>query len=98
MTISKRKRSPEQIKAIFAKFGKLFSKRLKRRRVSSSNIHSIGYEPENKSLEVKFKSKSVYRYSNVPESTYRKFMTASSKGKFFHKKIRNAGYPFEKLK
>jgi len=53
--------------------------------VSSSNVKSTGYE--NGVLEVLFKNGLMYRW-NVPESTYREFMTAPSKGSFVHSRLK----------
>jgi len=52
--------------------------------VSSSNVKSAGYE--NGVLEVLFKNGLTYRW-NVPELTYREFMTAPSKGSFVHSRL-----------
>jgi len=65
--------------------------------VSSSNLVSVGYDPEEMALEVAFQSGSVYRYSNVPMGVHVALMSAGSKGKFFHQHIRKA-YQFERLK
>lgn len=95
MTLRK-KRTRQQERALFAKFGKMFKKGLKRQRVKSSNIHSIGYEPKNEILEIKFKSKSVYRYAHVPQKVYKRFLNAGSKGKFLAKKIKGE-YPYNRV-
>ncbi len=60
---------------------------MQRIRVSSSNIASIGWE--NGTLEVEFNDRSVYRYSGVPETVYRAFLNAGSKGRFHHVHIRD---------
>lgn len=65
--------------------------------VTSSNLASVGYDPEEMVLEVAFKSGSVYRYSNVPMGVHVGLLSAGSKGKFFHQHIRNA-YQFERVK
>ena len=55
--------------------------------VSSSNIASIGYEDG--TLEIAFlRGSGVYQYYGVPESVYRDFMSASSKGNYFTRCIR----------
>ncbi|OQX00458.1 MAG: hypothetical protein BWK73_48340 [Thiothrix lacustris] len=38
--------------------------------VSSSNLRSVGYDPETATLEVRFRHGGVYQYYNVPEETY----------------------------
>ncbi len=39
---------------------------MKRIYVSSHIIHSIGYDPESKLLEIEFLSGDIYQYHNVP--------------------------------
>ncbi len=60
-----------------------------REAVQSSAIASIGYEATAKMLDVEFVSGEVYRYSKVPEATYRAFQKADSIGTFFQAKIRD---------
>ncbi len=59
-----------------------------RQPVSSSNISSIGYDPESRTLEIEFHSGGVYQYFNVPESIYNALMSASSQGSYFHHYIK----------
>lgn len=67
---------------------------LNRQFVSSSNIHSIGYEDG--TLEIEFNSGGIYQYHNVPESLYNNLMAASSHGKYFASFIKNS-FPFTKI-
>lgn len=60
-----------------------------RQRVSSSNIHSVGYEPDSMILEIKFHSGGIYQYSGVPEERYSGLMRAGSKGGYFDSYIKN---------
>lgn len=55
--------------------------------VNSSNLVSVGYNSDDKTLEVEFQSGNVYKYFDVPESVYQSLMTADSKGEFFHDNI-----------
>ena len=48
--------------------------------VKSSMISSVGYDPDLKKMEVKFKDNSVYEYHNVKEHTHKRFMNAKSLG------------------
>ena len=57
--------------------------------VRSSNIRSIGYEPDAMTLEVEFHSGGIYQYSSVPESIYQGIMRAASKGSYFHDHIKD---------
>ncbi|GAF93205.1 unnamed protein product [marine sediment metagenome] len=69
---------------------------MKRRRVDSTNITSIGYDERTKILEIEFNSGSTYQYNNVPVSEYIKLINADSVGKHFHQNIKN-NYGFKKL-
>lgn len=55
--------------------------------VRSSNIVSVGYDAAAQTLEVEFQSGNVYQYLDLPEDMYQNFMTAESKGEFFHDNI-----------
>lgn len=58
--------------------------------VESSNVVSIGYDPNSMTLEVEFKDGAVYQYFDVPEAIYQELMQASSIGQYMHNSIRNA--------
>lgn len=61
--------------------------------VSSSLIHSIGYDEGN--LVTKFKSNgSIYVYYKVPAEVYDEFLNAESKGTFFNNNIKDV-YQYE---
>ena len=62
---------------------------MNRQHVSSSNIRSIGYDPESKTLEIEFHSGGIYQYFNAPESIYNALMSASSHGSYFHRHIKD---------
>ena len=66
--------------------------------VESSNLASVGYDPESAVLEIEFKSGGIYEYSGVPQSVYDDLMNAASKGKYFHRYIKNSGYPYSKIR
>ena len=64
---------------------------MERQAVSSSNIASVGYNPDTETLEVEFsKDGKVYEYYNVPQFMYDRLMEAPSIGSFFSAEIRNA--------
>lgn len=56
---------------------------------SSSNIQSIGYDPKDARLYVKFKDdgKRLYRYSGVPLLIYLGLKSCESKGRFLQSQI-----------
>lgn len=51
--------------------------------VVSSNIDSIGFDPETQTLEVRFKHGGTYSYDGVAATTFEQFRSATSPGKFF---------------
>ncbi len=67
---------------------------MERQAVKSSNIRSIGFQPEVHgetvlgTLEVEFNNGGVYQYLNVPLTLHQELMTAPSVGAFLHGKIR----------
>lgn len=69
---------------------------MERASVSSSNLVSVGYDPESETLEVEFAKSGVYQYYNVPIFMHERLMLADSVGTFFNAEIRNA-YPSSKL-
>jgi len=57
--------------------------------VKSENIKTIEYDPALKDLTITFhKGLRKYVYYDVPKSVYARFITASSKGEFFHMYIK----------
>ena len=62
---------------------------MERERIRSSNISSVGYDPEDETLEVEFVGGSVYQYIGVPQQLYERFMASPSKGRFFSAHIRD---------
>ena len=61
---------------------------MERDEVSSSNISSIGYDLDSRTLEVEFTDGSVYQYSGVSSGEYDGLMNAESKGKFLNANIK----------
>lgn len=57
--------------------------------VSSSNLLSVGYEPESETLEIEFRSSGIYQYFNVPSFMHERLMAATSVGTFFNDEIKN---------
>ena len=67
---------------------------MKRQKVNSSNIQSVGYDAQRKVLEIEFKN-GVYHYTGVAPFIYKKLLSAKSAGKFFHQHI-NKIFDFKK--
>ena len=68
-----------------------------RQPVSSSNIRSIGYRPENHVLELEFYNGRIYRYAKLPNIIYRGLLRAASKGGYFNRHIKDH-YPTSRIK
>ncbi|MDZ4715047.1 MAG: KTSC domain-containing protein [Cytophagales bacterium] len=68
---------------------------MKRTRVSSSNLASVGYNATSQILEIEFLHGGVYQYFDVPKSEYEALMSAGSHGKYFAAHIKDS-YAFEK--
>lgn len=69
---------------------------MERKHVSSSNLHSVGYDPVTETLEIKFHKSGVYQYFKVPSRIYDGLMSASSKGVFFDDRIKEH-FRFKKI-
>jgi len=57
--------------------------------VHSTNIRSIGFNANTSTLEIEFKSGSIYQYLNVPESEFEKLINAASKGRYLNQNIKD---------
>lgn len=55
--------------------------------VISSNVQSVGYAPETKTLAVQFKSGGLYHHEDVSPEAHAAFMAAESKGKHYREHI-----------
>ena len=71
---------------------------MNRTHVTSSNLRSVGYDPQSSALEVEFLDGSIYEYSSVPESRYSGLMAASSKGSYFDSYIKKGGYRYRQIR
>lgn len=61
---------------------------MKRLRVESSAVVSVGYDPESEILEVEFHSGDVWHYHRVPVKDYYAMITSESIGKYFSTRIK----------
>ena len=55
--------------------------------VKSSAFISAGYNPETRTLYLKFHGNRIFGYLDVPESVFQAFLSADSQGKFAHRHI-----------
>jgi len=69
---------------------------MRRDSVVSSNIVSVGYDPQSETLEVEFQNGAVYQYYNVPKRIYEALMAAPSKGQFLVHQIRDR-FPYARV-
>ncbi len=65
--------------------------------VSSSALRSVGYDQEQRVLEIEFTSGEVYQYFDVPPEVYRGLMAAESHGRYFHQHMRNKSYRYQRM-
>jgi hypothetical protein len=65
---------------------------MKRTRVRSSMMVSVGYDADHSTLEIEFRTGHVYDYFAVPRAVFRALLDAPSKGRFFHDAIEHV-YP-----
>lgn len=54
----------------------------------SSNIESVGYDPEAQTLHVEYKGGRIYEFPNFTPAQHEAFMKAESKGKHFAREIK----------
>lgn len=72
---------------------------IRRQRVDSDAVASLGYNKDTAILELEFKdSGEVYRYLAVPEEEFRNLLTANSMGTYLNTKFKKAGYRYLKIK
>ena len=69
---------------------------MRRERVSSSVLVSVGYDQGKGVLEVEFAGGRVYRYFVVPAAVYRQLMEAESLGRHFNEFVRDK-YPVREV-
>lgn len=48
--------------------------------VESSNVESVGYDPDTQELHVRYKNGSLYKYEGVPPEAHEELMAADSVG------------------
>ncbi|MFA4975760.1 MAG: KTSC domain-containing protein [Candidatus Paceibacterota bacterium] len=70
---------------------------MNRTQVNSSNIQSIGYDPQSAILEVEFTSGDIYQYFDIPAYLHQQFLNSSSHGQFLNDNIRY-NYRYQKTK
>jgi hypothetical protein len=56
--------------------------------LDSKMLAAVAYEPEPRTLYLRFRSGQVYGYFEVPENQYQEFLQAESRGRYFLSHIR----------
>jgi hypothetical protein len=56
--------------------------------VVSSNVASVGYDPQTMTLEVEFLGGGLYQYFDVPEEEYAGLMSAETVGGYLNDNIK----------
>jgi hypothetical protein len=73
--------------------------KMRRRRVESTTVLSLGYDAQRRVLEIEFKdSGEIYQYFDVPEWEYRAFLAADSKGTYLNQVFKKRGYRYERVR
>ena len=62
---------------------------MERKIVKSSNVKSVGYDPEKRLLEVEFANGGVYQYEDVDQRAYEETLDAKSIGSYIHAHIKS---------
>ena len=70
---------------------------MERKRVSASNIRSVGYDAGKQVLEIEFSSGSIVQYTGVSPEVHRRFINSPSPGSFFQDQI-DENFPSRKVR
>lgn len=63
---------------------------MERKKLNSTQIRSVGYDPGSQTLEVEFSSGSIIQYARVSSELHRRFLAAPSPGSWFRDNIEEA--------
>ena len=70
---------------------------MERKRVSASNIRSVGYDAGRQILEIEFSSGSIIQYTGVSPEVHRRFMSSPSPGSFYQDQIEE-NFPSKRIR
>lgn len=70
---------------------------MKRTPVRSSNISSVGFDPDSLILQIEFNNGSIYDYFRVPTQHFEGLLSASSAGRYFHLHVKGR-YRFKRVR
>jgi hypothetical protein len=60
---------------------------MERKRINSSKIRAVGYDPKSQVLEVELRDGAVIAYRGVSQEVHRQFMNAPSPTSYYEDKI-----------
>lgn len=60
---------------------------MERRKVSSSQIRSVGYEPSSQLLEVEMSDGTIWQYQRVPQEVHRRLLAAPTIASYYRDNI-----------
>lgn len=58
-------------------------------RVSSSAISAVGYDPETRRMQIRFKQGGTYTFCRVPQHVFEGLLASGSKGAYYDRHIRD---------
>ncbi len=70
---------------------------MERKRVNSSRIRAVGYDPKSQLLEVEFTDGKLIQYRGVSPEVHRQFIAAPSPTSFFEDKV-DESFPSSRIK
>ena len=70
---------------------------MERTEITSSNIRSVGYDPDTLVLEIEFVAGPIYQCKGVPAYIFDDMFVAKSAGTYFAVAVKNK-YPYERVK
>lgn len=66
--------------------------------LASSIVSAVGYDAATTTLAVRFTDGSEYHYSDVPEDVYQGLLAADSAGAYFNQYVKDADFPFARVR
>jgi hypothetical protein len=60
---------------------------MERKRISASNIRSVGFDSRSRVLEIEFSDGSIIQYSGVSDEVHRRFVNSPSPGSYYRDQI-----------
>ena len=60
---------------------------MERKRISASNIRSVGFDSRSRVLEIEFGDGSIVQYSGVSDEVHRRFVNSPSPGSYYRDNI-----------